>query len=151
MFFLTCFLTALSSTGQVVNHSSNVILMIDDKLCLGSVADIHLIDGNGERIDLEYIPGKLSMEKGSYENLIQSDLDSATLFFDYYMYKKDKQTLYSYEIPFYSNWLDLEYLVLKIYNLDNKKYQKVFKPLDESRNYTFELEYPGGSMRRVEK
>jgi hypothetical protein len=140
-----------SSMGQDVSHSSNVILMIDDKLCLGSVVDIHLVDGNGERIDLEYIPGKLSMEKGSYEHLIQSDLDSATLFFDYYIYKKDKQALYSYKIPFYSNWLDLEYLVLKIYNLDNKKYQKVFKPLDESRNYTFELEYPGGSMRRVEK
>jgi hypothetical protein len=41
------------------------------------------------------------------------------------------------------------YLILKIYNLENRKYRDAYEPLDVKRNYSFEIIYPDGQIIRV--
>lgn len=125
----------------------NLIIMVDDDICIGSIANAYIIMENNKKISITYHPGDLRLDKEAM-NLLKGSRVS-TLHFDYYQYVNGKQTLYNYELPFYSNWLEQDYTVLRVYNLDKRKYRKRFKPLDKKRNYTFELDYPGGSMKRI--
>lgn len=56
-----------------------------------------------------------------------------------------------YEIDdFRLNWLEQSYFILYIYNTDNKDYKKIYNPLP-GKNYTFEYDFPNGTMKRVQK
>jgi hypothetical protein len=96
-----------------------------------------------------YYPGNLSFEKGEYEKLLAAKGDSMTLVVDYKEQGKNESRHQVFELPFSINWLDHYFMIMRVYNLDNKKYKGVFDPLDKKRNYTYELDYPGGQMLRV--
>ena len=117
-----------------------------------------------KRIDINYYAGNLSLSSEDY-NLILSEQE-ITLFlqFDYYQYSsKGKQEIYNYEIetdyPFLrririeigKNWFEQIFVILKIYNLDKKKYKKRLAPLSKDKKYTFDLETSEGQMIRVRK
>jgi len=130
-----------------MKHNANLIIMVDNELCIGSISNIQIVEGRN-RIEVEYDPGNLMVNQIDYKKLKMAKSD-LVLYFEYYQYEGSKQTLYNYELPFSPDWLDQDYTVLRIYNLDNKKYKGVFEPLDKGRNYTYELDYPGGQMLRV--
>jgi hypothetical protein len=72
--------------------------------------------------------------------------------FDYYQNSvKGKQELYNYEIEMEKNWFEQSFVILKIYNLDKKKYRKRLEPLSKDRKYTFDLETSQGQMIRIRK
>ena len=105
-----------------------------------------------KRIDINYYAGNLSLSSEDY-NLILSEQE-ITLFlqFDYYQYSsKGKQEIYNYEIEIGKNWFEQTFVILKIYNLDKKKYKKRLTPLSKDKKYTFDLETSEGQMIRVRK
>ena len=133
--------------------SFNFILVIDGQLWITNTSiAISFPSSNGSDLTqavATYYPGELVFEQQEYEKIKNSKIDSLTMSFDYYEYQGKKQFLYNFDLPFYASWLDQSYMVMKVYNLEKRKYKGVFKPLDKERNYTFELDYPGGQMLRV--
>ena len=99
--------------------------------------------------DILLKPGDLSLKTTEY-NLIANSSDDLYLKFDYYDYSSGKQKVYNYDIKIGKNWFEKSYIILKIYNTDKKKYKKIFNPI-KGRNYTFELDYGGGSMLQIRK
>ena len=59
--------------------------------------------------------------------------------------------IYNYEIEIGKNWFEQTFVILKIYNLDKKKYKKRLAPLSKDKKYTFDLETSEGQMIRVRK
>lgn len=145
---VTLFIVNCGITSAQESFELDLIIMIDDELVFGGLARSQILIDNEDAIELSYHPGNLSFSQSDYDRLKEAKSDSLTLTFDYYD-DGGKLDLCNYKIPFFKSWLDHYFIVLRIYNLDKKKYRKAFKPLDAERNYTYELDYPGGSMRRI--
>lgn len=147
--FLYRLLILLSSMGQNFEHNSNLIIMVDDELSIGSISNI-MLTNNDFKVIANYDPGILTISEADYKILKESNL-KLTLYLEYYEYIGKKQNYYNYEIPFSPEWLDKRYIVLRIYNLNKKPYKNKYDPLSNKQPYTFEVDYPGGSMRRITK
>lgn len=146
------FLSLVSSYGQDGNRDFNFILVIDDEVWISYTnLKIKIEDKAGSVSYVEglYYPGNLSFEKESYEKLLTANADSMTLRIDYREYEGKKTKDYIFELPFSPKWLDYYFIVIRVYNMNKKEYKGVFEPLDKDRNYTYEMDYPGGQMLRV--
>lgn len=139
--------------GQDKKEEVNFIIVIDDEVWINYTAlEIQIKDLNGlivDKVSGLYYPGNLSFQKGDYEKLINIGNGSMSLAFSYKEYEGKKEQNYKYELPFSKKWLNYYFVVIKIYNLNNRRYRGVFEPLSEEKNYTYELDSPDGSMRRV--
>ncbi|WP_340049157.1 hypothetical protein [Sphingobacterium sp. MYb382] len=93
-------------------------------------------------IGLGYFPGNISIDSNDYR-LLKSK-DSFSLIFSMQAIGGGVQ---NYEVEAGKDWLNLDYIIVNIYNTDNKKYKNKLYPLP-GRKYTYELEYPGGQMLR---
>lgn len=141
------FIVLLSFTpikGQTYENM-NLIIMIDDAIVLNHInPKIIIQDPNGLEIDTmeaKYVPGNLSLVHDI------SKFESGSL----YITMDNDGHFLNYSIPIGSNWFEQAYIVLRIYNLDNKKYRRKFRTTRNKGNYTYELDYPGGSMLRINK
>ena len=104
-----------------------------------------------KRIDIKYHPGNLSLYSEDF-NFFSDEKHTLLLQFNYYQYSsKGKQKSYHYEIEIGRNWFEQSFIVLKIYNLDKKKYRKKLTPLSKDKKYTFDLETSQGQMIRIRK
>jgi hypothetical protein len=144
-------LLSMKALGQEEENGFNFIIVVDDNVWLSYTnlkVEIRGADGSViDKVSGVYYPGNLFFEKEDYEKLMNAETDSMTLIFNYKESQGKKE--YDYELPFFKSWLDHYFMVMKVYNLDKRKYKGVFEPLDKDRNYTYELNYPGGSMLRV--
>jgi len=132
--------------------NANIIIAIDDKVVIGGLARTQLIidkkRGTKESIDVDYIPGKLSIKEEDFATIYAED--SLFLSFNFYENCHGKQSTLSYQIEFRKPWLEYLFLVVRIYNLNKKENQKIFFPL-EGLQYTYEVDSPNGSITRVKK
>lgn len=126
----------------------NVILVVDDVLAVGSIANIQLVGGDNMKAAASYYPGRLIYDDSSLSKLVSSN-DTISLIFDYYDTSSGRQLVYNYQLPFSKFWLEQDFLIVKIYNSDKRKYRKRFDGLSATRNYAFELIYPGGQILQV--
>lgn len=130
------------------------IVSIDEEI-VKTLYKSTLVVKNGNNIvstfSLSYHPGNISLNAKDFDDLFFSQDNKVYLKFDYYEYINGNQEIYNYEIEVGKNWFEQQYVILKIYNLDKKKYKKWFKPLSKDQNYTFELDTSSGQMMRVRK
>src|SRR5258708_6644696 len=129
------------------NFEANLILLIDEELVIGTISNVR-INSNNEVVEASYQPGTLSIKKESFNRLISQNDDSLSLSFDYYKSAGKKQLVYNYKLPFIKKWFVQTYLIMKVYNLENRKYRGRYEPLDAKRNYSFEIIYPEGQIIR---
>lgn len=131
----------------------NFILVVDEAVWISYTSlKIEIRDSTEsltQSVSALYYPGNLSFEQSDYKKLLAAKGDSMTLIVNYKEQKKDKDEYHIFELPFSVSWLDNYFMVMRVYNLDTKKYKGLFEPLDRERNYTYELAYPGGQMLRV--
>ena len=117
---LLLFLTVNSLLAQE-EQGVNVVLIIDDKL----ITDNIVFNFNkNESEDFEYIYniGKSMVLPKNFLDCPQLNLS-----FDYFGTLKENQKKYSYNIDFKKGWLhNTSFLIIRIYNLDKKKYFKAF-------------------------
>lgn len=155
---LTTIIIFQSCTGQGQEKVElDFIIMINDKLCYGlssmKIKSVSLDDDSNLNYLVDYHPGNLSIDSHAYNELIGKNTDSLYLIMDYSIHSlvndEGRSDYYHYQIPMGKIWLKNTYMVLKIYNLDEEKYNERFEPIGENMNYTFELDYPGGSMKRI--
>jgi len=102
-------------------------------------------DGLKKDIRLGYFPGNISIDSNDYR-LLKSK-DNFSLIFSMQVIGGGFQ---NYEVEAGKDWLSMDYIIVNIYNTDNKKYKNKLYPLP-GRKYTYELEYPGGQMLRPRK
>lgn len=138
--------------SQTDEKSLDFIIVIDENIAIGSIAKLKMnveTEDSSRVIELNYHPGNLTMSNDEYELLTSDFAKEITLTFDYYEYIGKQQNIYNYEIDFETGWIKEPYSILRVYNLNKKKYRKRFDPLSKEKNYTFELESPRGSFKRI--
>ncbi|WP_372472547.1 hypothetical protein AB4865_06945 [Capnocytophaga sp. ARDL2] len=151
---LMLFITTNIYSQEVKN--SNFIIVIDEEIVTNSLGIKLLVtskDGNSREIETitGYYPGNISLKKSDYDDLISDETQSVILKFNYQTYINDKSYYYTYEIEAGKNWFEMTFVILKIYNLDKRKYRKKLDPLSKDKNYTFDLETSNGQMIRIRK
>lgn len=152
---LILFITVTIYSQDVKNI--NIIVVIDEEIVTNSLDVKFLItskDGSSREIKTAtgYYPGNISLKKTDYDDLISDETQSVILKWHYDPYINNKLYDYTYEIEAGKNWFnDNMFFILKIYNLNKKKYRKRFDPLSKDKNYTFELDTSQGQMLRIKK
>lgn len=151
---LMLFITTNIYSQEVKNI--NFIIVIDEEIVTSSLSVKLLItskDGVSKEIKTTtgYYPGNISLKKSDYDDLISDGTQNVILKFNYDPYINGKPYYYTYEIEAGKNWFEHMFFILKIYNLDKKKYRKRFDPLSKDKNYTFELNTSQGQMLRIKK
>ncbi len=154
-FGVLCLLLYQVSIAQENFKNFDFIVCVDEEIAT-SISRPVIIAKLGKNllkdIDLSYHPGNLSMSLDDY-NVIFSDQDiNLTLQFDYYQYPSfGNQKIYNYIVEIDKKLFEKKFVVLKIYNLDKKKYKKIKEPLSKDKNYTFDLETSDGQILRINK
>jgi len=155
IFIAMFFLFNKECLSQSDEFKIDLIIVVNNELEVGTISNLRLIvkrEGGEEiEIDANYYPGSLSFNTTDYENLFSIKNDSAFISFNHKSDSKHKQSLVNYEIPFYKEWIRSAYIIIRVYDLSKGKYKKAFEPLSNSKNYTYELDYVGGIMRRERK
>ena len=132
----------------------NLIILIDEKIVAGSLSNLRLIytseRNTEESVKADYYPGNLSLNQNDYDMLLGKNLKTIYLAFTYNEYCKNKLHSYSYKIDLNNKWLENYYFVLYIFNTNKSKYKEIYSPI-KGTTYTYEYDYPGGSVKRVKK
>ncbi len=143
------------SMAQENRKSFDFIISVDEEIAKTLSKPVIIVKQNTnvlKKIDIGYYPGNLSLNFGDYNTIFSEQETTLFLQFDYYQYSpKGKQEVYNYEIEIGKNWFEQSFVILKIYNLDKKKYRKRLEPLSKNKNYTFDLETSQGQMIRIRK
>ena len=146
------FLIASQAISQIGTKNFNFSIVIDEQVNYGIISGLNLSlsmnNGGMETIAATYYPGNLSLNFLDYKKILDGDVKTVQISFNYTEYCNDKEFANSYNIDIKKAWLTHDFYILYIYNTNKKKYRKFLEPLD-GKNYTFEFDYPGGSTRRV--
>ena len=151
---IICFLL-VSSKNLVAQEIQNLsfILVVDDEIIStkSKITFIITTDTSTENLSALYYPGTLSLSKLDYGKLI-SPL-TKTSYLKYYdtVYVDGTATYYDFEIEYQKGWLQDLYNILRLYDLNSKKFKKKFAPLSSTKNYTFELTSPNSTFLRIRK
>jgi len=140
--------------GQDIRKSFDFIIVIDDNIVVGSIASmqIELVSGRGkEVIAASYYPGNLSFAEGDYGKLMSDSTRAINLKFTNYEYTGQNQITYNYDIELKKEWLRGYFNILRIYDLDKKKYKAKYNPSGIGKNYAYEIESPSHSFRLIER
>lgn len=125
----------------------NVTFTVDEKLAVESISDLRILDNKGQEFQCRYFPGHIVLIDS--DKKLDTEANASLRFkfrFSEYSGKNDQSKEYWFDIPII--YLKKEYLVVNIYNLDRKRPDRRFSPLDANRNYTFELAFSGGQLLR---
>jgi len=148
------FLITINIYSQEIKNI-DFIIVIDEEITTNSLGIKFLITSKGGSREVEavtgYYPGNISLKKSDYDDLISDETQKVILKFNYQTYIDGKSYYYRYEIEYNKLWLQDTYNILKIYNLDKRKYRKKLEPLSKDRNYTFELLSPSYTFIRARK
>ncbi len=147
--FIKIFFICLSYYTFAQNKKANIIFVVDGEIVKYTYGKINT--GINKKINCIIEPGNFQIDEADYKYLLKNN-DPISFQFTYL--KECKNSEYkTYVIEdFKLNWLnpDWRYVIINIYNTDNQKYKKYYNPLP-GKNYTYEYDSPGGSMRRVQK
>lgn len=155
VFWVLCLFVYQFSMAQENRKSFDFIVCVDEEIATSLTRPV-IIAKQGtnvlKRIDISYHAGNLSLSSEDYNMIFSEQEITLFLQFDYYQYSsKGKQEIYNYEIEIGKNWFEKTFVILKIYNLDKRKYRKKLDPLSKDKNYTFDLEISDGQMIRIRK
>lgn len=134
--------------------SVNLIISVDEKIPTSSIVVNHITytDSKGKLhkySNLKYLQGSLSIPKEIFEKLKSDNIKDMYLSIEYWEYCKDKRKDYSYEIEIKKSYLEYGYLILYLFNLDKKKFNKIYFPISEGENYTYYFDYPSSYKGRL--
>ena len=122
-------------------YESNMILKFQEDTAINTVSTIIA----------NYHPGNFSIKQEDFFRLKRANGNTIRLEFLYFENTIRKDKLYNYEFELKKEWLLGTYLILRVYNLDIKKYKKIYDPIGVGKNYTFEIDSPDNNFRRVSK
>jgi len=134
------------------DKTANFIITINDVVVREGIsyAALQFIgpDGSREVADVDYIPGKLQCHLGAVKE--HGAKDSIILKFRYTRHCAADRMEKVYNIPFFRQWLDDSYIILRIYDLDLPK-NRAFFASKPGLKYTYEVDTPGGGFKMIRK
>ncbi|MCI3937853.1 hypothetical protein MQX03_11630 [Chryseobacterium aahli] len=143
--YIFCICLSFYTCAQ--NKKANIIILVDGEVVKYSYIKINM--ENGKNITCNFQPGNLELKESDYEILKDNKIKSFQFTFSKICKEQSKSKMYEIG-DFKLSWLDQPYVILYVYNTDDKKYKKIYNPL-ANKSYTYEYDTPGGSMRRVQK
>jgi hypothetical protein len=119
----------------------NILIMIDEKPCL-TVNNFSInIPPSIEKNKFKYIVGSVDVNDNFYLGLLNSSSQNVNINFGAIIPDKVFISKYSISIP--KIYLSEEYIIISIYNLDNKKYRnKYTKLVKDSKEYYVVIKTP---------
>lgn len=143
---------SIHSFGQKGRKDINLIIVIDDKISIGSISNLKILippaDENKYILPVEYYPGALLIDSVDFNTIKASEFDYFLFNFIYYEYQGNRQKVYQYSIRFEKIWLKDSFLILRIFNLNKQKNKnKLKKP--KPIKYVYELESPSFTFKLV--
>jgi hypothetical protein len=130
MFFL------MTSLLQSQEQDLNFVIKIDSKLDI-ALSDMTLVIDNNE-YPLTYYPGVIKMKKDIYDKAKQGNAIKLKFTWNEIDYRK-------YSLELNNSWINSNYFILSIYNLDKKCNRKVFGKQKDGRKYIYEYSSSEGS------
>jgi hypothetical protein len=131
-----------------------LIIEIDDQLPISGIMGAQLmVKGKNDSVKTllaGYDPGTLRVNDKNAAALIDS-AKQIILSFYYVDPANDNEEYTDYKIAFKKEWLTSKFCVLRVYNLDKKKYRKSYDPLSPSQNYNFSIDFPDYQMMPITK
>jgi hypothetical protein len=153
MFLLLCTCTT-NAFSQHEQKEFKLIIEIDEHLPISGIMGAQLMvtgkNGSVKKLLAGYDPGTLRVNDKNATALIDS-AKQIILSFYYVDPANDSEEYNDYKIAFKKEWLTSKFCVLKIYNLDKKKYRKSYDPLSPSQNYNFSIDFPDYQMMPITK
>ena len=126
----------------------NLILIYNDEIDSRPIFNFNLnlvlkrSDMTEEIIPARYIQGRLTLTEFNYNKLLQDSSDTIYLSFRIYeSINRKKKIVFEYEIKFNKLLFHVDCIILRVYNLEHKRYKKRFSPLSSTKNYNYEYEY----------
>lgn len=147
---VTLFLIGCHTAFSQNKKELDFVIVVDENVWITNTSLQFVVNktSSSDTIKATYHPGSLSIMQSEYNQLLSEETKSIYLKFVYYEYSSKNQKIHSYEIEIKKPWLQDYFNVLHIYNLDKKKYKKL-PPARAGENYTYELDSPSHSFRRV--
>lgn len=104
---------------------------------------IYLLKDNGEKtnVDISYYPGNLSIEEEGYEKILSFE-GKIGLIYSSYEKVNGKECYKTYDIPLEIQIFKCGYVILEIYNLEDKRFKKLYYSF-EGKNYIYDLQVDG--------
>lgn len=132
----------------------NVIISVDNNLSNVYAKKFVLVYENDsiQTLKINFKQGRLMIDDKDYEKLLSENLRRIDLYLSYIEVCGDNIETYKYEIvDFKLPWLlKGAYFILYIYNTNKKEYKNIYSPLP-GKEFTFEYDWEGIWMRRVQK
>ncbi|PKP15184.1 MAG: hypothetical protein CVU07_11070 [Bacteroidetes bacterium HGW-Bacteroidetes-23] len=152
-FLLTITLLKLLVGFTQEQKDYDLIIVIDESVKT-SVANLTITVENSEgdfSIFPRYHAGSLRMSQSIFDKIISEDTKSVKITFMTNYFFKGKLNQRFYEIPYNKHWLKEDFNVLTIYNLTKAKYRKKYSPVDQSKNYSFSIDFGWYSILNLKK
>ena len=135
--------------------SINFIISIDDMLPTSNlvITKIEYLDNQNNKYSLEgkiiYYPGKMIFTNEDFYKLTSNKINKIYIYIHYWYDCGINTIHYNYVIEMNPALLKKTYLILYIYNLDKKKYRRIYFPISKNRNYTYYFKYPSSYQGRL--
>lgn len=153
-FFLLLIVLCTSEVyAQGQKKALDFIIVIDENIAIGSISRLNIkaINANKENIlEANYYPGNLSLELSDYNKLLSEDVKTIYLDFNYNEYIDGEQHVYHYQIELKKDWLRDYFNILRVYNLNKKKYGRIFFN-KEGKEYVYELDSPSHTFHLIRR
>ena len=138
---------AIFHTG--FGQNANMIIQVNDQLVTFEISGMYLNfsndDGQVESNQVGYIPGELVLNENVRQKINSDSTKSIILSFAYSNFEKKKEWHGHYKIELSKTLLDQPYLILNIYDFQNKKYKRWYQYLTD-QDYLAELRYPNSGI-----
>jgi hypothetical protein len=135
--------------GQDVRKNLDFIIVIDDNIAVGSIVSLQIelvSETSKEAIAASYYPGSLSLTESDYGKIMSDSTKAINLKFIHYEYVGQNQVTYNYDIELKREWLKDYFNILRIYDLNKKKYKAKYSPSGPGKNYAYEIQSPSHSF-----
>ncbi|WP_340067300.1 hypothetical protein [Ascidiimonas aurantiaca] len=122
----------------------DIVIVIDDVVA-NNVENLKmkLTDTRGDyfTVSPKYHPGSFMVKQSQYEKMMSEDIKSIEITFSYNSEHKGKSKGYYYTINYGKKWLKEPFSVLSIYNLDRKKYKRLYEPINSDVKYSASIDF----------
>ena len=147
-FVLICTVQKVKSQKNVnVNWTILVNEKIEPKGITRSKILVKTLDSTEHIFNVWCYAGNLEIKQPDFNKILSEEVVSIWLVVP----AMEANNYNNYKIKVKKKWFKLRYMVLKIYNLKKKKYRKLFAPNKSNKDYVYEIDFPGASMRLLRK
>lgn len=136
-------------TATCLGQNVNMVIQVNDDLVTFQTSGMYLtfenVKGEIESCQIGYIPGELVLDKNVWKKINSYSNKKIVLSFNYSNFDKKRTWHGNYEIEISKNILDKPYLILNIYDFQNRKYKRWYQYLTDKR-FLAELRYPNSGI-----